>query len=40
MDGTPILNDDKALLGRAKELKSVGGVLDAVNARREALLWL
>lgn len=39
MDGTPILNDDKPLLGRAKELKSVGGVLDAVNARREALLW-
>lgn len=40
MDGTPIQSDDKPLHGRAKELKSVGGVLDAVNARREALLSL
>ncbi len=40
MDGTPVRSDDKRLHGRTKELKSVGDILDAVNARREALLWL
>jgi DNA-binding CsgD family transcriptional regulator len=40
MDGTPIRSDDKRLHGRTKELKSVGDVLDAVNSRHEAMLWL
>ena len=40
MDGTPIRSDDERLHGRTKELKSVGDVLNAVNARHEAMLWL
>jgi DNA-binding CsgD family transcriptional regulator len=40
MDETPIRSDDKRLHGRTKELKSVGDVLNAVNARPEAMLWL